>query len=96
MNKFEPSEDYESLKVQANALFILYKSTERQKIFWHNEFIKLSAENFKVSTDAINAERETNSRLTEELLKAEEKIEQLENLITELQLNQRESLNDYW
>ena len=70
--KFNPDPTYKGLLVQAHALHHLANSYERRLVSLQKEFDRLKIKISLIGEDAINAERETNEILSNELDKMKE------------------------
>lgn len=76
--EFRPANDYEGLLRQARALASLVSNIEGENSGWRRRCEKLEVQVKLADTAAIEAERSTNARLTDDLEAAERRIASLE------------------
>jgi small-conductance mechanosensitive channel len=75
---FEPSDNHEALLSQAKGLYQLCVSYDRQRTYWKHKYEELTREMLTMDHQAIQAERDTNERLTDYVSQLEARISELE------------------
>lgn len=71
---FKPESDYAGLLKQANAMSLLIRTMEKTKTFQSLKIGDLCRELFLQGHEEINAQRETNNRLTNEIESLEHRL----------------------
>jgi Tfp pilus assembly protein PilN len=76
--EFIPAKDYDGLLRQANAMAMLIRSMEKQRSFQNVKIGDMARELAVHGFEEIDAQRDINARLTDEILKLEKRIEALQ------------------
>lgn len=71
MTQFTPASDYDGLLRQAKAQDRIIKSLQRRVELYHEDYQVMANKLLLVNFEALQAERETNAMLTEQLEKVE-------------------------
>jgi len=74
--RFVPAPDYDNLKKQANALYLLANSFQNQNSLYHKQLNELKLELAMKSDAAISAEYATNETLTNELERLQGRLDE--------------------
>jgi hypothetical protein len=69
--QFTPAKDYENLLKQANAMTMIIRSMEKQRAFQNIKVSDMARELYAQGFEEINAQRDINEKLTNELEKLE-------------------------
>lgn len=75
--EFTPAKDYDGLLKQANAMTMLIRSIEKQRAFQNVKIGDMARELAIQGFEEINAQRDMNERLTNEISKLERRIDEL-------------------
>jgi uncharacterized membrane protein YccC len=76
--EFTPARDYEGLLKQASAMTMLIRSMEKQQAFQNVKIGDMARELAVQGFEEINAQRDMNEKLTNEISRLEKRIEALE------------------
>ncbi len=80
--KAKPADNYKDLKRQFLALKKLCESKIKQCSIYSNKIAEYDRESILARSEALESEKEMNAQLTEELAKANERVEHLEQCIS--------------
>ena len=82
--KAKPADNYDDLKKQFFALKNLCESKIKQCSIYSNKLAEYDRESILARSKALESEKEMNAQLTEELAKANERVEELERFQEEV------------
>lgn len=82
--KAKPSENYDDLKKQFFALKTLCESKIKQCSNYSKKLAEYDRESLIARNEALESEKEMNAQLTEELAKANERVRELENELSQI------------